>query len=181
MDDYMLGVAEKKGRKVSLKRATRLAKEICRALRSVVEFSMIVGSIRRKRPKVADMELVVLPGNLGEFLTFVGELGFHGGERIQRGKIDGVKVELYVAHHPDELGSMIFMYTGDAVFEIAMRSIAKRRGLKLDQYGIWAGPEFEELYFQSPYEEDFFEFLSVAYHTPEERSFKDRPKGYKRK
>ena len=176
-----LGAVNKAPGKVRLDRATRLAKKICRDLRPIVEFSMIVGSVRRKRPKVSDIELVVLPGNLGEFLTHVADLGFEGGERIQRGMIDGVKIELYIAHHPDELGSMIFMYTGDKTFEIAMRSIAKRRGLKLDQYGIWSGQDLEDLYFQSPFEEDFFEFLGVEYHTPEERSFKDRPKGYRRK
>lgn len=177
----MLGeLALAKGKKISYKRAFRLAKQVCQDVRPVVEFSMIAGSIRRKRPKVYDIELVVLPKNLDDFLNYVAELGFHGGERIQRGMIDGVKLELYIAHHPDELGSMVFMYTGDKIFEIAMRSIAKRRGLKLDQYGIWSGPDFENLIFQSPLEEDFFEFLGVEYHTPEERSFKDRPKGYKR-
>jgi len=179
MDD--IAAVKTKRASVPLAKAKRLAKRVCRSLRPVVEFSMIAGSVRRNRPKVSDIELVVLPGNLGEFLTYVGEIGFDGGERIQRGMIDGVKIELYIAHHSDELGSMLFMYTGDKIFEIAMRSIAKRRGLKLDQYGIWAGPDFENLYFQSPYEEDFFEFLGVEYHTPEERSFKDRPKGYKRK
>ncbi len=57
-----------------------------------------------------------------------------------------------------------------------MRSIAKRRGLMLNQYGIW---KKGRPVLQSEDERDFFEFLGVRYHEPEERSLARRvkPKG----
>lgn len=161
---------------VPRKTGERIAEGIAADLDPLVEFSLAVGSIRRGRPRVKDVELVVLPRDLSDFLGFVRCLGFRGNERIARTEIDGVPVELYIAHRPEELGAMVWTYTGDKVFNIAMRSIAKRRGLKLDQYGVRdAGTG--EIVFQSPREEDFFEFLGVRYHAPEERSFKERGKG----
>jgi DNA polymerase (family 10) len=73
------------------------------------------------------------------------------------------------------MGAMLFMYTGDFVHNISMRSIAKRRGWKLDQYGIWDAKTGKPL-LQSPDERDFYDFLGVDWHDPEDRSFKDRPK-----
>lgn len=80
-------------------------------------------------------------------------------------------VELYIAHDPEELGSMLMWYTGDYVFNVAMNSIAKRMGFTRNQYGIW----HEDVpVLQSVDERDFFDFLGVDWHDPEDRSFKDR-------
>lgn len=54
-----------------------------------------------------------------------------------------------------------------------MRMKAKKRGLKLNQYGIWKG---EKPVLQSEDERDFFKFLDVRYHKPEERSLAARVK-----
>jgi DNA polymerase (family 10) len=124
---------------------------------------------------VGDIEFVVLPKNLGEFLDFLKEAGgFSGGERKQVGRVGkDFPVEIYIAHDPKELGGLVFMYTGDFTFNIAMRMKAKKRGLKLNQYGIWQGAK---PVLQSEDEVDFFEFLGVRYHEPEERSLARRVK-----
>jgi len=162
---------------IPLTKAQKLATRVLREIEKYVQVALVAGSIRRQRPQIGDVELVILPkdGDLEGLLLHLKKLGYEGGERIQKKIMDGVPVELYIAHKVDELGAMLFMYTGDWQHNIAMRSIAKRRGWKLDQYGIWDAKTGEPL-LQSADERDFYDFLGVDYHTPEERSFKDRPK-----
>lgn len=169
---------------VPLATADQLAEIILNQLRPISEVAMVAGSVRRRRPEVGDIEFVVLPKNLSEFLKFVGSHNFSGGDRIQKGTLHlghgrDLPVELYIAHDPKELGALLFMYTGDWQHNIAMRSIAKRRGWKLDQYGIWDVKTGKPL-LQSPDEREFYDFLGVDYHIPEDRSFKDRPKKRKK-
>ncbi len=94
--------------------------------------------------------------------------------------VQGVKIEIYIAHSKKELGAMMFMYTGDQQFNIAMRNKAKGMGYLLNQYGIWTRDKKKAL-LQSEDEKDFFDFLKVPYHTPEERSLRHRTKEEKRK
>jgi DNA polymerase (family 10) len=114
---------------------------------------------------------VVLPRDLGRFLAWVEEVGFSGGDRIRRKVVDGVKVELFIAHHEKELGALVFHTTGDWQWNVAMRAIAIRKGLRLNQYGLWKGAK---AVLQSPDEREFFKALGVRYHDPEERSFASR-------
>jgi DNA polymerase (family X) len=163
---------------MKLAQAERLAARIEKTLAPYSDFILVVGSVRRKAQTVGDIELVVLPKDLEEFLKILEEEGFRGGTRKQVGAVRGMPVEIYLAHDPKEIGGLVFMYTGDFTFNIAMRRKAKRRGLKLNQYGIWKGAK---PVLQSDDEVDFFEFLDVRYHEPEERSLATRGKAKKAK
>lgn len=178
MDDFTLGQARPKKR-IPLARAEKLAFRIAASVEPLTDFIMITGSIRRRRPETADIDFVVLPRNLEKFLEAMEEMGFHGSERKRTGFVEGVKIEFYVAHRPEELGAMVFYATGDFLHNIAMRSIAKRRGWKLDQYGLFDAKTQDPI-LQSPYEEDFYGALGVDYHAPEERNFTTRLKGKKK-
>jgi hypothetical protein len=158
---------------MKLAKAERVVEEVSEWLAPYSEFIMPVGSVRRQVPVVGDIEFVVLPRNLPEMLEILGEEGFHGGDRKQVGTVRKMPIEIYIAHESKELGSLVFMYTGDFVFAIAMRMKAKKRGLKLNQYGIWRGAK---AVLQSDDEVDFFKFLGVRYHEPEERSLARRVK-----
>lgn len=162
-----------KSGRLPLEKAERMAAAIQDILTPYVQFIQVVGSIRRRAQTVGDIEFVVLPNDLGEFVDFLDQAGFSGGDRKRVGYIAQTPIEIYLAHDPAELGGLVFMYTGDWQFNIAMRLKAKRRGLKLNQYGIWRG---DRAVLQSPDEVDFFEFLGVRYHAPEERSVARRAK-----
>lgn len=165
---------------IPLEKADRIAEKIMQFVKPYTETAMIAGSIRRRRPEIGDVELVVLPKDLESFLDFLDSEGWVGGDRIRKKMVSGIPVELYLAHKPEELGAMLFMYTGDWQHNIAMRAIAKRQGWKLDQYGIWDA-KTGKLLFQSPDEREFYDYLGVDWHDPEDRSFKDRPKGKRSK
>jgi DNA polymerase beta thumb len=175
---------EELGRRVKktipLSKAKKLADQVFKQIKDHVQAALVAGSIRRERPQIGDVEFVILPkdGDLEGLLLYLNKLGFEGGDRIQKKIVNGVPIELYIAHKVDELGSMLMWFTGDYVFNIAMNAIAKRNGWRRSQYGIQDAKTGEWL-LQSPDERDFFDFLGVDYHTPEERSFKDRSKSKK--
>lgn len=180
-----LGKARPK-RRIPLARAKKIAKRIEREIRPLAEEYLLVGSIRRKRSEIGDIEFVVLPKGWDSeegFDEFVEELRDKG--YVIKGKfrkalktVDGVKIELYIAHHPDEMGAMILWYTGDFVFNMAMNAKAKRMKYLRNQYGLWTRDG--ELVLQSPDEEDFFEALDFEWHEPRERSLATRTKEEKR-
>lgn len=142
-------------------------------IQPLTESVVLVGSMRRGRPYVGDVEFVVLPGDLDQFHKAMVSLGFTAGAKRRKYTrvVEGLKVELYVAHKPEELGGLMFTYTGDLLFNVAMRQKAKRMGYKLNQYGILKGQKYV---LQSADEREFFDFLGVEYHAPEERSLARR-------
>lgn len=172
-----LAAGPREKRRIPLERAERMAEYLVEELEPVTEFLMIAGSVRRGDTEIGDVEAVVLPMNwentegLEGFYNYLWVQGFSGGTRKQSKMEGGVKLEVYIALHPDEIGGHIFMYTGDWQFNIAMRNKAKRMGFKLDQYGIWDG---DEIIVDGPDESVFFEFLDVEWHEPSDRSLSRR-------
>ena len=150
----------------------RVARKMITALTPYAEWQMIVGSLRRRKPEVGDVEIIILPFDLNDLLEFLDDCGFTGGERKRVGMIDGVQSEIYIIHSPEEIGSMTLWFTGDWQFNVSMNARAARQGYKRNQYGIWNRDG--SLVFQSEDERDFFDFLGMEYHTPGERSFVDR-------
>lgn len=167
-----LGQVVKKDR-VPLEEGERIVEKILKQITPFSKAAIPVGSVARKRIEIADIDFVVLPKNLKKFDEEIREIGFSGGKdmRIYKKVVDGIKVELYIAHEPKEMGSMIFMWLGDKILNIAQRSKAKKMGLKLNQYGLWKG---DKLVFQSADERDFWDYLGMDYHMPEQRSIARR-------
>jgi len=58
-------------------------------------------------------------------------------EHLER---DGCKIEVYSAN-PAHFGPMMLTYTGPSGANIGMRLQAKRKGLLLNQYGLFKGEE----------------------------------------
>lgn len=178
MSEFEIGQTRPKKR-FPIEQAESVANLLGEWLEPQAQVLVLVGSIRRRRPFVADIEFVILPKDLETFDRIVTSdpafesLGFRAGAKRRRytGFYQEFKIELYLAHDPDELGAMVLAYTGDYLFNIVMRTRAKQMGYKLDQYGIWKGKKAE---FQSPDEKEFFDFIGMDYHSPEERSFARR-------
>jgi hypothetical protein len=167
-----LGQVVKKKR-VPLAEGERIVRKVEKQLRPISKAVIPAGSVARKRLEIADIDFLVLPKNLRKFDQEIREMGFSGGGdmRIYKKLVDGIKVELYMAHAPEEMGSMIFMWLGDRILNLAQRSKAKKMGLKLNQYGLWKG---NKPVLQSADERDFWDYLGMEYHTPEQRSLARR-------
>ena len=56
--------------------------------------------------------------------------------RIVRGKLDEMKMDFYLCH-PDEFGAMMMFLTGPKEFNIFCRTLARKMGYRLSQYGLF--------------------------------------------
>jgi DNA polymerase (family X) len=113
----------------------------------------IVGSIRRKEKNPVDIDIVLIPKDrikLEEFMKRKWKF-IQGGEKKSRWRIDGVNAELYYTT-PESWGATLLAYSSKFGAGIGLRVIAKKKGYKLNQYGLFksgkqiAGKTEEEIY-----------------------------------
>ena len=61
-----------------------------------------------------------------------------GGEKKAYFKVEGVEVELYYTV-PEEWGAALLAYSSEFGAGIGLRVVAKKKGFKLNQHGLWKG------------------------------------------
>lgn len=150
-------VVFKKGRIVVTRKGNfviSLANRVVRLLKPYCRRIEIAGSIRRKEKNPVDIDIVLIPKNrerLEEFLKTKGKF-IQGGEKKSRWKIEGVKIELYYTTS-ESWGAMLLAYSSRFGAGIGLRVVAKRKGFKLNQYGLFtkfgrkiAGKSEQEIY-----------------------------------
>jgi len=149
-------------------KADKIVATVEAQIKPYVEKMMACGSYRRGAQMIGDIDFVVilkdgytlpqiLPSNQG--INWVGE---------QKAQIiiDGEKVDFRVTT-PEAWGATILYFTGPADFNIKYRWMAKRRGLKLSEYGLF-NRESDE-YLAGATEEDVFTALGRPYREPDKR------------
>lgn len=146
----------KKGKYILTRKGSfviKLSEKIASQLKPFSKRIKIVGSIRRKEKNPVDIDIVLVPKNKEK----IKELLFKEGKVVENGekqfsvRIKGVKVELYFTSS-DDWGAALMSYTGPLGYAIGLRIKAKKRGLKLNQYGLFknnkkiAGKTEREIY-----------------------------------
>lgn len=149
----------KKGKEVTTRKGDvviNLSKKITGQLRTYASRVKVVGSIRRKEKNPVDIDIVLIPKNesskkrLVEFLSKEGKY-LQGGNEKARFRIKGVNVELYYTT-PKEWGATLLAYSSKFGAGIGLRMVAKRKGMKLSQHGLFrhgkriAGSTEEQIY-----------------------------------
>ena len=164
-----------------------LANKIVRQLRPYSKRIEIVGSIRRKSKEPHDIDIVLIPKDkknkevfhLSKSSTLKGTRRFEdknkleekmrklgkfvqGGEHESTWRIEGIKVELYYTNE-EEFGAALLAYSGKKGSNIGLRIIARLKGLKLNNHGLFnrktgkriAGKTEREIYsaLNRPYKE----------------------------
>ena len=153
--------------------AEALADKMITALEPYVDFSEVCGSFRRGREDPGDLDVVIImkPGEslpeiidkLAGLYTAINWLG----EKKTQIIVDGVKVDIKVSN-PEGIGAALLYFTGPSGYNIGMRRSAKKRGLKLNEYGIWNRDTNE--YLGGATEEEIYEVLEKTYKPPEMRA-----------
>jgi DNA polymerase (family 10) len=114
------------------------------ALKPFLSRSAIVGSYRRGLPTVGDVDILVIPRDgvsedyiCGRFSAVCdgGSLE-SGGSGLAIGGVDGVPVNVFFTT-PEEWGAALLYTTGSKKFNERFRGIAKSRGLRVNQYGVF--------------------------------------------
>lgn len=153
---------------MKLEDALMVANEVLATLKPFANRIEIVGSIRRKRRIVNDIDILIEPLNtfgLGEAIA--GLLGLTSrGDKIQRGTYKGIQIDVYFAD-TNTWDTLKLIRTGSAGHNIRLTSLAKRRGWHLYADGRGLMNDKGKIVARS--EEEIFNALSITYLLPESR------------
>jgi len=134
--------------RISLGVALPLVEEIITGLRSCIEVQRIspAGSLRRMKETVGDIDILAETDRGKEVVDAFVHLpqvmevlaaGETKGSVIVEG---GYQVDIR-AIKPESYGAALQYFTGSKAHNIHLRDIAKRHGLKINEYGIFRGEE----------------------------------------
>ncbi len=147
-------------RRILLGQALPLAEDLCGRLRRSGAFNRLIpaGSLRCGRETIGDLDLLATSGDPQAAarafveLPDMEEVLAHGEKKSSVRLSGGLQVDLRVV--PEEsFGAALQYFTGSKAHNIALRTRAVSRGLKLNEYGLFdredravAGKTEEEIY-----------------------------------
>jgi len=104
-----------------------------------VGYYKICGSIRRKKKKVGDIDVVAILNDRNAFENSVWETADEmlaiGPQNVRFISKD-IQTDIMVVE-PDQFESACLHFTGSKFFNIRCRSAAKKMGCTLNEYGLW--------------------------------------------
>ncbi len=143
-----------------------LSEKLKNDLKSFCKKIEIAGSIRRHEESPQDIDIVLIPKNKINLEDKMKTLGnfVEGGEKESTWNVEGIKVELYYTTE-DEWGAELLAYSGKKGSNIGLRLVAKRRGFKLTQHGLFKGNKK----IAGKTEREIYAVLGRPYKKPEDR------------
>ena len=149
-------------------KADKIVAEVEAHMKPMVDKIMACGSYRRGAQMIGDIDFVLIPKagyTLPNMLPPNQGVNWVGENKAQV-IIDGEKVDFKVTT-PDAWGATIMYFTGPADFNIKYRTMAKKQGKKLNEYGVW--DRINETYLAGKTEADVFTELGRPYKEPKDR------------
>ncbi len=147
-----------------------LAKYLKEILKPFCRKIEIAGSIRRHEKNPRDIDIVLIPKNKEELENFIKKevngKYLQGGEHESTWKIKGVKVELYYTNE-EEWGAELLAYSSKKGAGIGLRIIAKRKGFKLTQHGLFERTTGKKIAGKT--EKEIYAALGRPYKAPKDR------------
>ncbi|MEA2079659.1 MAG: DNA polymerase/3'-5' exonuclease PolX, partial [Pseudomonadota bacterium] len=135
-----------------------------------VEQVQLAGSYRRARETVGDLDLLVSARSgrtVIEYFVAYDEVETVLSRGTTRATVilhSGLQVDLRVVAQ-ESYGAALYYFTGSRSHNIAVRRIAQRRGLKINEYGIFRGKKR----IAGKTEQDMFKTVGLPYIPPELR------------
>lgn len=165
-----------KQKRFLLKEAELHAQKMLTEIKKIpgVHKAELAGSLRRKNETIGDID-IVLTANEGDWQKIVKKIiHLPQVERVLvagRTKASVVLRELPIQAdirivHDNEFGSALLYFTGSKEHNIKLRTLAKERGYKINEYGIF-NKNGKRLAGET--EEEMYHFLKLNYIPPEKR------------
>ena len=154
---------------MKLKEAMGIANEVYYRLKPYCQKIVVVGSIRRQKDNVRDIDIVLVPANPWELNRTISALGPSSvaGEKMKRVSYKGTQVDVYSAT-PENWGTLLLIRTGSKENNIRLCKQAKRLGMKLKANGDGViGKDGRLIPIES--EEQIYQVLRLPYQQPWER------------
>ncbi|MFI5182868.1 MAG: DNA polymerase/3'-5' exonuclease PolX [Vicinamibacteria bacterium] len=130
------------------------------------------GSCRRRRETIGDLDLIVVGGDrkalADAFVAHpdVREILGHGEAKSSAVLTSGLQVDMRPFSAAD-VGAALQYFTGSKAHNVALRERAQRRGLKLNEYGVFRVDDGTRI--AGATEEDVYASLGLAFVPPELR------------
>ena len=174
IENILKGIAIlKKGKeRMTLAQATLVADEFVSALSKIPQLKEIslAGSLRRQKETVRDIDILVIsnkPKRIMEEFTKIPSVKdtLAGGQTKSSVRTqDDVQVDCRVVQERS-FGAALLYFTGSKNFNIKLRQIAIKKGMKINEYGIFK----KEKYLAGRTEKEIFKILGMDYIEPELR------------
>ena len=156
----------------SIEEVYPVARSLVRTLRETapVDRVEVAGSFRRSRETVGDLDILVTsqdPAKVFEVFTahaLVADVKMRGETKETVLLTGGLQVDLRVVK-PEEFGAALQYFTGSKDHNVRLRSLARDRGLKVNEYGVFRGDERVA----GATEEEVYATLGLAWIPPELR------------
>jgi len=143
-----------------------LASEVESKLKPLSKKIEVAGSIRRNVDEPVDIDIVMIPKDKQKIRERLAELGkvTAQGETMIETRIKGVDVDTYFTE-PESYGAQLMTRTGPWQGNIGNRTLAKNKGMRLNQYGLWE----KNKRIAGRTEKEIYEALGKKYKEPEIR------------
>ena len=167
----------KVSKRMLLKDAEKIGNQMLNEIIKIpgVQKADLAGSLRRKKETVGDIDIVILaePKNRKKIVSRL--IAMPQVEKVLAKGITKASVVLHTGKiqvdirlvHDYEYGAAMLYFTGSKEHNIKLRIIAKQRGYKINEYGIFDAITNKRLAGKT--EEEMYRFLNVRYIPPEQR------------
>ena len=169
-------IADAANKRVYWAKADETARQILDHMQSCGEISKIelAGSYRRRRETVGDLDILVVSENAEVVMDHFG--AYHLVESvIGRGDTkmsvrieESLQVDLRVVP-AESFGAALQYFTGSKDHNVVLRGLAKQRGLKINEYGVFKMDGDKETYVAGATEEDVYAAMELPVFPPELR------------
>ena len=163
----------KKGKeRMTLGEAMIAAGEFVRPLSKLPEVRKIstAGSLRRQKDTVRDIDILVISGKPRKImdtftkLPLVKDILAQGETKASVRTKDEIQIDCRVLEKKS-FGAALLYFTGSKNFNIKIRQLAIKKGLKVNEYGVFK----KEKFVAGRTEEEIFKLLGMQYIEPEMR------------
>jgi DNA polymerase (family 10) len=134
----------------------------------------LAGSYRRGKETVGDLDLLVVSDDAAEVMECFGrfedvaETIVSGGTKMSVRTAKGLQIDLRVVP-AESFGAALQYFTGSKDHNVIVRGLAKQRGLKINEYGVYEIEGDNETYIAGASEEDVYATLDLPVFPPELR------------
>ena len=161
-----------------IQQAIVMGNKMIEELKKIAEVNEVVlaGSIRRKKETIGDIDILVV-GNRKNHSKIINKLSMSPliKRTILKGrkkasfilKENGIQVDVRM-FEKEEYPTALLYFTGPKEHNIALRSLAKKEGYKLNEYGLYETRS--GLKKKATSEADIYRLLKCTYQSPENRS-----------
>lgn len=171
-----IAIAAMAGQRMYWAEADQIAQELRRHLQSCtgIEQLELAGSYRRGRDTVGDLDILVVAGNAAEVMDRFGSFPSvadvigRGDTKMSVRLGSGFQVDLRIVPR-ESFGAALQYFTGSKSHNIVLRGLAKQRGLKINEYGVFRVEGEKETYIAGADEAGVYATLDLPCFPPELR------------